>query len=72
MKKEIYLVQCCPKKEFREYAKKGYKLKMMVYKCYCSPVWATASRKEAIADCVHHNKMKFDECMYFMLPLTLF
>lgn len=72
MKKQIYLVLCCPKKEFREFAKKGYKCQMMLYKCYCSPVWATASRKEAVTDCINRNKLKFDECIYFMLPIHLF
>lgn len=72
MKKEIYLVQSCPKDEFRKAAKNGYKCRMMLYRCNCSPVWATASRREAIADCVKHNKMKIIECMFFMLPIHLF
>lgn len=72
MKKEIFLVQCCYKKEFREEAKKGRKSKMMVYRCNCSPVWATTSKKEAITDCRKYNTNKLNECMYFMVPVNLF
>lgn len=72
MKNEIYLVLCCPKKEFKEGAKEGRKCKMMVYRCYCSPIWATASKEEAIADCRIRNTIKLSNHMYFMLPIQFF
>lgn len=72
MKKDIFLVLCCDTKQFREEAKKGKKCNMMVYRCNCSPVWATASKEEAIADCRNQNKKNFSECMYFMLPINLY
>lgn len=72
MKKEVYLVLCCPRDEFRKQAKHGLKCNLMVYRCNTSPVWATKSRKEAIEDCINYNKMKLNECIYFMLPISLF
>lgn len=72
MKKDVFLVLCCYKKEFKEYAKQGYKCNMMFYRCNCSPVWATSSKEEAIADCCKHNKLDFDKCMFFTLPINLY
>ena len=72
MKKPIYLVQSCPRDDFKKGAKEGLKCEWMVYKCYCSPVWATASKSEAIKDCRDHNRLTSDTTIFFIKVIYLF
>lgn len=72
MKKEIFLVLACPTEDFKEWAKKGRKCSSMVYRCNCSPVWATTTKETAIFDCKCHNRVNMDNLIYFMLPIKLF
>lgn len=72
MKKEIYLVLACSKKEFRELAKKGYRCKVMEYRCNTSPMWATSTRSEAIEDCRSYNRQTSEESCYFFQVINLY
>lgn len=72
MRKQIYLVQCCPRGDFRNAAKQGFKCKDIVYKSNTSPVWSTSTKKEAIKDCRNYNRSHLSECIYFILPIKLY
>lgn len=72
MKKPIYLVQSCTKDEFRRAAKNGLKCDMMGLYGKVLPVWATSTKKEAIDDCRHHNRMPGMETIYFIDLIDLF
>lgn len=72
MKKEIYLVQSCPKDEFKKAAKNGKKCDAMGLYGRVLPVWATSSKKEAIEDCRERNKMTTFDNIFFIIPIYLF
>lgn len=72
MMKLIYLVQSCPRDEFRKAAKEGKKYGVMGLNGKVLPVWATSSKKEAIEDCRNHNRLTSDENIFFINPLYLF
>ena len=72
MKKEIYLVQSCPRDEFRKAAKEGLKCEMMGLYGKVLPVWATSAKKEAINDCRHHNRMAGMDTIYYIGLIDLF
>ena len=72
MKKPIYLVQSCPRDEFKKAAKKGMKCDVMGLHGRVLSVWATSSKKEAIEDCRAHNRLTSDITIFFINPIYLF
>lgn len=72
MKKPIYLVQSCPKDEFKKAAKNGKKCEVMGLHGKVLSVWATTSKKEAIEDCRNHNRLTSDTTIFFINPIYLF
>lgn len=72
MKKEIYLVQSCPRDEFRKAAKAGLTCEMMGLHGRVLPVYATGTKKEAVEDCRMHNQLSSDTTIYFINPIYLF
>ena len=72
MKKEVYLVQSCPRDEFRKAAKNGTKCDVMGLHGRILPMWATSSKKEAIQDCREHNRLTSDVTIFFINPIYLY
>lgn len=72
MKKEIYLVQSCPRDEFRKAAKEGSKCYSMGLHGRLIPMWATSSKKEAIEDCREHNRLTSVVTIFFINPIYLY
>ena len=72
MKKPIYLVQSCPRDEFKRAAKNGMKCDVMGLHGKVLPLWATSSKKEAIDDCRHNNRLPGMDNIYFIDLIDLF
>lgn len=72
MKKEIYLVQSCPKDEFRKAAKEGSKCNAMGLHGRVLPVYATWTKKEAIKDCRYHNRMAGYDTIFYINLIAIF
>lgn len=72
MKKTIYLVQSCPKDEFRKAAKNGCPCEIMGLHGRVLPVWATKTKEEAISDCRNNNRRLDLSTIYFMTEIYLF
>lgn len=72
MKKEIYLVQSCPRDEFKKAAKKGKKCDAMGLHGRVLPVYATGTKKEAIEDCRFRNRLTTYDTIFFINPVYLF
>lgn len=72
MKKPIYLVQSCPRDEFRKAAKNGRKCNVMGFHGRVLPLWATSTKKEAIDDCRHNNRLPDMDKIYFIDLIDLY